>query len=145
MSAPLVVRDATVADAPTLAPLLGELGYPVTADRVLPRMRRMLARDDQRILIAENRDESLGLLALHVFPVLAYDADVALIMALVITETARGRGIGRALVDRAEVVAKSLGAARLIVTTHVRRADAHAFYERLGFAFTGRRYVREIV
>jgi hypothetical protein len=31
-----------------------------------------------------------------------------------------------------------------MVTTHVRRADAHAFYERLGFDFTGRRYVRGI-
>jgi N-acetylglutamate synthase-like GNAT family acetyltransferase len=144
VSASVVLRDATLDDAPKVAPLLGELGYPVAADRLLPRMRRMLARDDQRILIAENMGETLGLLALHVFPALAYDADVALIMALVVAEAARGLGVGRALVDRAEAVGKSLGAGRLMVTTHVRRADAHAFYERLGFAFTGRRYVREI-
>jgi hypothetical protein len=31
-----------------------------------------------------------------------------------------------------------------MVTTHIRRADAHAFYERLGFELTGRRYVRPI-
>jgi GNAT superfamily N-acetyltransferase len=104
----------------------------------------MLARDDQKILIAENVEGALGLLALHVFPALAYDGNVALIMALVVTAGARGFGVGRALVDRADAVARSLGSTRLLVTTHVRRADAHAFYERLGFEFTGRRYVRAL-
>jgi GNAT superfamily N-acetyltransferase len=125
--------------------LLGELGYPVDAAALRTRVERMLARDDQRILIAESDTAALGLLALHVFPVLAYDRDLAMIMALVVTERARGLGVGRALIDRADATAKSLGASRLMVTTHVRRADAHAFYERLGFEFTGRRYVRPIV
>ena len=140
----MIVRDATAADAPALAPLLGELGYPAAADALASRMQRMLARDDQRVFVAERDGRALGLLALHVFPVLAYDRDLAMIMALVVTESARGLGVGRALIERAEAVAKSLGASRLMVTTHVRRADAHAFYERLGFEFTGRRYVRSI-
>jgi N-acetylglutamate synthase-like GNAT family acetyltransferase len=140
----VVVRDATAADAPVLAPLLGELGYPAAADALASRMRRMLGRDDQRVFVAERDGATLGLLALHVFPVLAYDRDLAMIMALVVTERARGLGVGRALIQRAEAVGKSLGASRLMVTTHVRRADAHAFYERLGFEFTGRRYVRPI-
>lgn len=144
MTAGVVVREATADDAPVLAPLLGELGYPAAPAQLVPRLRRMLAREDQKILIAENADGALGTLALHVFPVLAYDQDLALIMALVITETARGLGVGRMLVDRAEAVARSLGASRLMVTTHNRRADAHAFYERLGFEFTGRRYVKPI-
>ena len=139
-----MVRDATVADAPLLAPLLGELGYPAADDALASRMRRMLARDDQRVLVAEREEAVLGLLALHVFPVLAYDRDLAMIMALVVTESARGLGVGRALIERAEAVGKSLGASRLMVTTHVRRGEAHAFYERLGFEFTGRRYVRAI-
>ena len=140
----MAVREATVEDAPTLAPLLGELGYPVAGDALAPRMRRMLGRDDQKVLIAEQGGAVLGLLALHVFPVLAYDRDLAMIMALVVTDSARGLGVGRALVDAAQALGKSLGASRLMVTTHVRRADAHAFYERLGFELTGRRYVRAI-
>jgi N-acetylglutamate synthase-like GNAT family acetyltransferase len=140
----VTVRDATIDDAPVLAPLLGELGYPVAADALASRLQRMLGRDDQRVLVAERDRAALGLLGLHVFPVLAYDRDLAMIMALVVTGSARGLGVGRALVERAEAVGKSLGASRLMVTTHVRRADAHAFYERLGFEFTGRRYVRAI-
>lgn len=144
MTGAVTVREAVVADAAALAPLLGELGYPVDPAPLTARMRRMLGRDDQKILIAEDIDGALGLLALHVFPVLAYDRDLAMIMALVVTERARGLGVGRRLVDRAAAIGKSLGASRLMVTTHVRRADAHAFYERLGFEFTGRRYVRPI-
>jgi N-acetylglutamate synthase-like GNAT family acetyltransferase len=144
MTGTVVIREANEADAPALAPLLGELGYPVDASGLAPRIRRMLLRDDQKILIAENGGGAFGLVALHIFPVLAYDRDLAMIMALVVTEEARGLGVGRQLVDRAEAIGRSLGATRLMVTTHVRRADAHAFYEKLGFEFTGRRYVRPI-
>jgi GNAT superfamily N-acetyltransferase len=80
-------------------------------------------------------------LALHRFTALHDDADVAMIMALVVAARARGRGIGRELVDAAVATARDWGSTRLLVTTHVRRADAHAFYERLGFEHTGRRYV----
>lgn len=145
MSDLLSVREAAPEDATRLAPLLGELGYPVDANGLASRMRRMFERDDQKVLIAEREGQALGLLALHVFPVLAYDRDLAMIMALVVTERARGLGVGRALIDRAEAIGKARGASRLMVTTHNRRADAHAFYERLGFDFTGRRYVRPIV
>ena len=144
MSDSVTVRDATLDDAPQLAPLLGELGYPVAPSDLLARMQRLLGRGDQKVLMAERDGRTLGLLALHVFPVLAYDRDLAMIMALVVTQQARGLGVGRALIDRAEAVGRSLGASRLMVTTHVRRADAHAFYEKLGFEFTGRRYVRAI-
>lgn len=144
MTAALTIREAGPSDAGAIAPLLGELGYPADASAVAERMGRMLARDDEKILIAEDDRGAVGLLALHVFPVLAYDRDLALIMALVVSERARGTGVGRRLVARAEDIARAAGASRLMVTTHVRRADAHAFYERLGFEFTGRRYVRAI-
>lgn len=148
MIANVVIRSAIRADAPALAPLLDELGYPVEAAMLEARMTRMLARDDEIILIAERRGSgsptALGLLALHVFPVLAYSEDLALIMALVVSERERGLGVGRRLVSSAESLARERGASRLMVTTHVRRADAHAFYERLGFDFTGRRYVKSL-
>jgi GNAT superfamily N-acetyltransferase len=148
MSADVAIRSATRADAPALAPLLDELGYPVEVAMLEGRMARMLARDDEIILIAERHESgsptALGLLALHVFPVLAYSEDLALIMALVVSERARGLGVGRRLVSSAESLARERGASRLMVTTHVRRADAHAFYERLGFDFTGRRYVKSL-
>lgn len=144
MTPPILVREATSSDAPAIAPLLGELGYPVGAESLAYRMDRLKGRDDQFVLLAEDEIGAVGVLALHVFSLLAYDRDVGMILALVVTERARATGVGRHLIQRAEMIATSLGAGRLIVNTHVRRADAHAFYERLGFEFTGRRYVRTI-
>jgi GNAT superfamily N-acetyltransferase len=86
----------------------------------------------------------LGLLSLHQFSGLHDDAPVALITALVVAERARGLGVGRRLVDRAAETARGWGCARLMVTTHVRRAEAHAFYEHIGFELTGRRYVKAL-
>jgi GNAT superfamily N-acetyltransferase len=92
----------------------------------------------------DSGNEVLGLLSLHQFAGLHDDAPVAIITALVVTERARGLGVGRQLVDRAVDLARRWGCTRLMVTTHVRRADAHAFYEHIGFEFTGRRYVKTL-
>ena len=147
VGSPVTIRDARRSDSPAIASLLAELGYPVNEATFANRVAGMLGRGDHRILIAEAGEQGgvpLGVLSLHVFPVLAYDADLAMIMALVVTEGARGTGVGRLLVARAEDIAREHGATRLMVTTHVRRAGAHAFYERLGFELTGRRYVKPL-
>lgn len=45
----------------------------------------------------------------------------------------RGRGIGAALLARAEDLARERGCYRVQLTSNVARGDAHHFYERLGF------------
>ena len=108
-------------------------------------MLRMLTARDAIYVASERRDSDvLGVLSLHRFPGLHDDADIALITALVVAERARGLGVGRRLVDTATETARRWGCARLIVTTHVRRTDAHAFYEHIGFELTGRRYVKRL-
>ena len=144
----LSIRSALAADAPALASLLGELGYPASAEQVAVRAQRLLGRDGapstDQVFVATRDREVLGLIALHRFTGLHADADVALITALVVAERARGLGVGRRLVDRAVEAAREWGCGRLMVTTHIRRADAHAFYERIGFELTGRRYARPV-
>jgi GNAT superfamily N-acetyltransferase len=144
------IRAASHDDAPAIASLLGELGYPTDADRVRARIARVLGvhgtspSDSVFIASAGGHDDVIGMLSVHRFSALHDDADVALITALIVAERARGAGVGRQLVDRAVDTARRWGCTRLLVTTHVRRADAHAFYERIGFEFTGRRYVKAL-
>ena len=45
----------------------------------------------------------------------------------------RGRGIGRALLDRLEAEARTLGLARLVLETGTRQTEALALYRRAGF------------
>jgi ribosomal protein S18 acetylase RimI-like enzyme len=59
-------------------------------------------------------------------------------------EAPRG-GIGRALVEEMEKEAARRGCRLIFLTTAVRREeDAHAFYERIGFEETGRRFSKRL-
>jgi GNAT superfamily N-acetyltransferase len=72
-----------------------------------------------------------------------HEAPIAQITLLVADETVRSRGAGRALVRAAEEWAQSRGTKRITVTTALERAGAHAFYEKVGYAHTGRRYGKD--
>ena len=142
--AEIVVRDAIIEDASVIATLLGELGYPSQPDGVRSRLARLLARDGSRVFVAERSANVLGVLGLHRMPVLTSLSDIAMIIALVVTERARGAGVGRLLVARAEEQARVWQCERIMVTSAERRADAHAFYQHLGYEYTGRRFAKGI-
>jgi GNAT superfamily N-acetyltransferase len=136
------IREAAPADEPALAALLGQLGYPAAPGAVRGRLAGLLGRDDYAVYLAELDGAPCGLGCAHVLPVLHSDAPLALITALVVDEEARGSGVGRALVERLETFARSQHCGRIIVTTASQRAGAHAFYDRLGYDYTGRRYAK---
>jgi N-acetylglutamate synthase-like GNAT family acetyltransferase len=140
---PVTVRDAREEDSAAIAYLLGQLGYPASADAVPARIERMRAAGD-RVVVAETGGRVVGLAALHVSPSLEHDAPAGKLAAIVVDETQRGRGAGRALVEAMEAEARERGCAVFFVTTAQGRADAHAFYERLGFAHTGQRYAKAV-
>jgi GNAT superfamily N-acetyltransferase len=140
----VAIRDAIVEDSATIARLLGELDYPSSPDGVRQRLARLLARDDTRVFVAERGASILGALAVHRMPVLTSINDIAMILALVVTEEARRTGIGRRLVDRAEEEARAWGCGRIMVTSAERRTEAHTFYERLGYQYTGRRFAKTL-
>jgi GNAT superfamily N-acetyltransferase len=143
-TSPIVIRDAIIEDATLIAPLLGELGYPSQPDGVRARLARLLAREDSRVFVAERAARVLGVLGLHRMPVLTSLSDIAMIIALVVTERARRSGVGRLLVARAEDEARVWRCGRIMVTSAERRADAHTFYQHLGYDYTGRRFAKAI-
>lgn len=139
LSPPVEVRDARVADAPAIVPLLEELGYPAIPE-VIARRLEALAQINETVLVAECEGELLGLITVHVTPVLHRPTYVGRITTLVVAKRAHGRGIGRALVHAAERLLASRGCALLEVTSNRKRTDAHAFYERLGYEATSVRF-----
>jgi GNAT superfamily N-acetyltransferase len=138
-----LIRDACAEDAAAIADLLGQLGYPAETDAVRPRLQR-LAEAGDRLVVAEVDGEVVGLASLHVSPSLEYDEPAGKLAALVVAERHRGTGVGRALVEAMEAEARTRGCGAFFLTTAERRADAHAFYERLGLEYTGRRYAKTL-
>ena len=140
----LEIRDARPADAPALAALLAELGFPGAAGAVAERLDAMLGAGEV-VLVAVRDGKSLGLLTAHVTPVLHRPTPVGRLTALIVTESARGQGIGRALVGAAERVFAMRGCGLVEVTSNRRLTDAHAFYERLGYEVTSLRFKKSLV
>jgi GNAT superfamily N-acetyltransferase len=137
------IRDARAADVPALAALVAELGYPTPEATMAVRLDAM-NRAGEKVLVAERAGDIVGLLTVHVTPVLHRPTAVGRLTALVVAERARGAGVGRSLVAAAEHLLAARGCALVEVTSNQRRTDAHAFYQRLGYDATSLRFKKDL-
>ncbi len=133
---PAIIRAATHEDASALAGLLSELGYKTSEKQMLMRLSRVIDVNEYATFVAEVGDKVVGILGVRC------GFHYARIIALIVTSSDQGRGIGRLLVDTAENWAKENGVGRLMANTALHRTSAHRFYEALSFEHTGRRYVK---
>ena len=141
-AATLSFRRATRVDVPTLVAML--------ADDVLGAQRERFADPlpqtyydafaaidsdpNNLLLLAENADQIVGMLQITFIPYLTYQGGWrALIEGVRVAKSARGQGIGQALLTEALDRARANGCHLIQLTTDKTRADALAFYERLGF------------
>jgi GNAT superfamily N-acetyltransferase len=138
------IRDADDIDAPALARLLGQLGYPTEEASVLRRLERLRADPADRVFVAELDGEIVGVAGIHVSRSLEYDRDAAKVSAIVVDERHRRSGVGRALLAAVEGEARARGCELVFLTTAERRRDAHEFYRRLGWEETGRRFAKKL-
>lgn len=129
------VRGVHDADAPAIARLLGQLGYPVHADDVPARLARLRAAGE-RVLVACRGGAVCGVLALQVRHALHRAQPVGVLSVLVVDEAARGAGIGRALVAAGERALAEAGCGLVTVASNRSRSAAHAFYASLGYEAT---------
>jgi GNAT superfamily N-acetyltransferase len=139
----VTIRDAVAADSEAIADLLEQLGYPVEPEAIEPRLERLRIVGD-RLVVAEVDGRVAGLAQLQVAPSIERERPSAKIAAIVVDESHRGQGVGRALVDAMEQEARTRGCGLLFLTTAARREDAHAFYRRIGLEETGKRFAKEL-
>ena len=139
----LTIRDARLDDASAIARLLDQLGYPTDSAALPSRLERVRIVGD-RVVVAELDGNVVGLAQLHVSPTIALERPAAKIDGIVVDESHRGRGIGRALLAEMESEARARGCPLLYLTTATRRQDAHEFYRRFGFEETGKRFGKSL-
>jgi GNAT superfamily N-acetyltransferase len=133
-NADVAIREAEPGDAHQIASLLTQLGYASTSDQVKERLAYWLPDAMSLILVAEQDRRLFGCLSLHAIPYFEQTGRWARIESLVVDASARGRGTGRALVAAAEDAARRWDCLAVEVTSLRSRADAHAFYARMGYA-----------
>jgi len=135
------IRAATTGDSAALANLISQLDYEAGADDVAERLALMKA-EGRVVLVAERDGAVVGCLSTSVMRVLHRPAPVGRISMMVVDAGSRNRGIGAQLVRAAEDALRAQGCYMIEVTSNMRRADAHRFYERLGYEKTSVRLMR---
>lgn len=142
MSNGAVIRQHQASDVRAVVELLGELACDVTYEDGQKRMLRLMTSPTDRILVAEVAGEVVGLLSVHISPLLHRDVS-ARITAFIVTAARQGQGIGSAMLREAEAWALASGCCQIEVTSGDHHAAAHGFYEHHGYRLDDRRFVKE--
>ena len=139
-----MIRPAEESDAPPLAELMTQLGYQTTAEEMRERLLFILPHGDFATFVAVEENEVCGMIGLSASIGYEHNDRTGRIMALVVHERMRGRGIGRALLAAAEDYFARARVVRVVLTSRFTREKAHAFYESLGYVRTGLRFMKEL-
>jgi GNAT superfamily N-acetyltransferase len=128
------IRRATLDDAARLAALSDVLGYPVAVADLAERLRHLLARSEDVVLVAETAPGQVVGWLHGAEQELLESGRRCEILGLAVDESHRARGVGRRLVQAVEAWAAARGLDRMAVRSNVARTESHPFYERLGYA-----------
>jgi N-acetylglutamate synthase-like GNAT family acetyltransferase len=140
----LAVRRAEIGDAAALADLMTQLGYPTRTSEMEMRMEVIGADKNYATFVAVSEGKVCGMIGTVARYSYEHNSPAAKILALVVSDQMRGRGVGHALIAAAENELAQKNIRRVAVYTHFRRAEAHEFYEKLGYTKNGFRLVKEL-
>ena len=130
------IRRARPRDAGEIARLYAQLVANPTSAVLPERLGELETSADAALFVADDGD---GRLAGTVLVALCPDAmfgrrPFAVVENVVVDAAARGRGIGGALLAAVERFCLAADCSKIMLLSGVERADAHAFFERQGYA-----------
>jgi GNAT superfamily N-acetyltransferase len=129
----LMIRPAKSADAPQLAMLSGQLGYPATEAQMRRRLREIKPPSQNAVFVADSaKDGVIGWLHVSKEPLLESEIR-AEVNGLVVADGQRSLGAGAQLLAAAEDWARKHGCMSMSVRSNITRERAHKFYERNGY------------
>jgi len=110
---------------------------PKAAEACLDADLRRVGRDGGALMVALDRNEPVGMMCFVLEPPQPYLrpelAQIGWVTELVVDERFRGQGIGTALLEEAERIARRHGVRRLMIGAIVGNHIARKAYERFGF------------
>jgi GNAT superfamily N-acetyltransferase len=129
----IIIRRARSSDAPRLAELSGQLGYPTTSAEIAKRMRRLKPASQNALFVAESPEAGVVGWAHVSVTCLVEVGTRAELNGLIVAEEQRSLGAGARLLEAAEDWARKHGCPSMSVRSNVIRERAHKFYDRQGY------------
>jgi N-acetylglutamate synthase-like GNAT family acetyltransferase len=131
-SGELSIRTATLADAPSICELLGELGYVAQLDETAAHLEFVLNHPDHMVLLSMCDEQSAGFAHAFIRSTMRVGQRVE-IDSLVTSSRFRGHGVGSSLIAGIEAWARESRIPAISLSTNIRRHETHEFYKRRGF------------
>lgn len=126
------IRGVDQSDAAALSTLLFQLGYEVSPEEVSGRIDAVLRVEGHDVWLAQIVRMPVGMI--HIFERPAIEIETMLVVqSLVVAETHRRLGVGRALMAAVDQHAKQRQISSITLSSRQNRAGAHKFYQSLGF------------
>jgi GNAT superfamily N-acetyltransferase len=127
------LRRALAADAPGLAALSEQLGYPVALEAIRQRLAHVLGLATDVVLVAcDGSGVVIGWIHGSEQHLLEEEPRCE-IMGLVVDRQRRRQGIGAHLIEALEQWARDRGLTGMSVRSNVVRVESHPFYEGRGY------------
>jgi GNAT superfamily N-acetyltransferase len=140
----VTIRAAESTDVDALADLMTQLGYKTRSAEMQMRMEAISADKRYATFVAVSEGKVCGMIGTFCSYSYEHNSPSGRILALVVAEEMRGRGVGHALVAAAENDLAQKNIRRVAVNTHFEREDAHEFYDKAGYVRNGFRFVKEL-
>ncbi|MFZ3377699.1 MAG: GNAT family N-acetyltransferase [Chthoniobacterales bacterium] len=114
----MVIRQAALGDADSIALLLKEMGHQSPAEEILKRLQRLTNNHVDRVWVCEKDSRVIGFLSLHIWPRFYDWGNQDRITAMAIHSEFRRKGYGRQLIEHAEKFAQESDCVRIEVTSY---------------------------
>ncbi len=130
MNGQIEIRKLNPSDAPDIGMLCENLGYSIDLDEVHKHVQSIISNDDHVAYMAVQDNQSIGFI--HAFKTFRLTSKPFVeIGGLVVAESDRSKGIGKALIQYVEDTFAANEEIR--VRCNVKRTSAHRFYKGLNY------------
>jgi GNAT superfamily N-acetyltransferase len=131
------IREALINDLPNILNLYATVldkGVVLSLEEAEILFKKMQTYPNYKVFIAVNDGEIVGTFALLIMDNLAHKGAPSGVVedVAVITEL-QGKGIGKMMMEFAMELCKEAGCYKLVLSSNLKRNEAHAFYESLDF------------
>ena len=137
------LREISVHDAVQITSLSHQLGYTLDVEETSSQIRDVVSHMDHCAFVAIHEENIIGWI--HAFIALRIESRPYVeIAGLVVDEKYRGRGAGKALVEKIKTWAVEKNIRCVRVRCNTVRKEAHHFYNKLGFALSKEQKIFQI-
>jgi GNAT superfamily N-acetyltransferase len=135
----LEIKRVTSLDLPLLNQLYTEIDgeSPLSLGYIEQIFKQIQQFPNYNIYIAWLNSEPVGTFSLLFIPLILHDSKSAIIDAVVVTSAYRNQGIGKAMMQEALKLSREAGCYKAMLSSNLKRTDAHQFYQSLGFKQQG--------